>query len=124
MIKNILKQRRPSERARQWQVSLGRLFDIVNEFRRTKPTLLAFHLPVMCRPSNFTTELLKVPLGLLPLSLLHRISKLATGKLVPQSFHCGEIRVGYIFDICKVHKVAALGFGARDFNQCVASKLF
>ena len=74
--------------------------------------------------TNFAAELFKVALALSPLSLLDTVSKFAAGEFVPEPFDGGEVRIGNVLDIGKVHKVAALFFGSRNFNQRITSELW
>jgi hypothetical protein len=70
MIQQILNQGSPPKRTRQWQMSFWCLFDIIDEFRSTKPTLLAFHFSIRRRPTNFSAKDFEISLGLLELFLL------------------------------------------------------
>ena len=124
MREQALNERRPSECARQGQVPFGRLFDTVNKFGRPKPTLLSFDFAVVCRPPDFAAKLLEITLALLPLSLLYRVTKLATREFVPQSLHRGQVGGGDILDIGEIDKVATLCFGPRDFHERVSCKLW
>ena len=113
MAKNILEQGGPPQSTRQGQVPFRCLVDIVDEFRSAEPTLLALYFTIMLRPTNLSAKGLKISLALSPLSFLNRVSKLPTRKLVPQSFHSGQIRAGDIFDLGKVDEIASLGPGTR-----------
>jgi hypothetical protein len=64
MIQEILDQRGPSQSRGQGQMSFRCFLDIINKFRSTKPTLLAFDIPILGIPSDFAAKDFKVVLGL------------------------------------------------------------
>jgi len=123
MIQKIFQKRRPSQSTRQWQMPFGRLLYVVDEFRRSKPTLLAFDFTILRRPANFTAKLFKITLALLPFSLLYRVAKLSARKFVPESLNGSKVCVRDVLYIGKVHKVASFCFGTRDLNESVACEL-
>jgi hypothetical protein len=116
VVEHLLKERRPSQSTSEWQVSLGRLFDVVSELGSTKPTLLALHLPIRRRPANFSAKEFKVSLGLLPLLLLDRVSKLSARELVPQSLDRRQVGRGNVLDFREINKGTPFGLGSRKNN--------
>ena len=123
VVQEVLDQRSPPQSAGQGQVALGRFLDIICELRSSKPALFAFHFTIRRSPANLTAENFKVSLGLSPLFLLNRVSKLTLGELLPKSLNCRQVSVWDILNISKVNKIAALGLCARDFNESIASEL-
>lgn len=104
-------------------MSFGCLFDIINEFRGTEPTLFTLNFPICRGPADLSAEHFKVRLGLIPLFLLHRVSELSVGELIPQSFNSSQVGIGNIFHVREVNKIAAFCLCARDFDQSISSEL-
>ena len=123
VFEKLFNKRCPSQSTCEWQVTLGRLFDVVSEFGSTKPTLLALILPILLGPANFSAKKFKVSLGLPVLFLLDRVSKLATRELAPQSLDRRQISGGDVLYFSEINKGASQGLGSRQYNQCIACKL-
>jgi hypothetical protein len=51
-------------------MTFGSLFDIIDKFRCSKPTFLAFDFPIRGRPTNLATKGFKIIFGLTVFSLL------------------------------------------------------
>jgi hypothetical protein len=58
-------------------MSLGCLFDVVNEFRSSKPAQLSVNFTFFCRPSNLSAECLEVSLILTPFFLVDLVMSVA-----------------------------------------------
>lgn len=102
---------------------LRSLLGIIGEFRSPKPSLLAFNFTVLRSPANLSAKDLEVSLGLLPLLSLDGISEFAVRELEPQAFHSCQVSAGNVFNVSEVNKISAFGFGTRDFDQGITSKL-
>mmetsp|Transcript_25326 Transcript_25326/g.50444 ORF Transcript_25326/g.50444 Transcript_25326/m.50444 type:complete len:246 (+) Transcript_25326:65-802(+) len=123
MGQQFLQQGGPPERRGQRQMSLGRLFDVVNKFGRAEPFLFAFHVPVGGGPPDLFAEDLEVPLRQPPHIFLDGVSKFPPRKTLPQPFDGRQVRVGDVLHFREIDKVPPLAFGARDDDQGVAGEL-
>jgi hypothetical protein len=123
MVQNILEQGSPPQGTGQGQVSFWCLFDIISEFRCPEPSFFAFHFTICRGPAHLFAKSFKVFLRLSPFFLLHRVTKLTTRKLVPQSFDRSQISIWNVLDIGKVYKGAPLGTSAGNGDESVACEL-